>query len=105
MGRAFPVLHCVHGVLLEIGVHGKDEGGRAHELGLRAQPWRLAALLDFLSSFYQTLARDDDGAVGGPEMLLGPVRDGAHALLHRRILHGEALDAVVVPAALLLVTI
>src|SRR6266705_4292013 len=35
-------------------------------------------------------------------MLLGPVRDGSHALLHRRILHGETLDAVVVAAALLL---
>src|SRR3989442_8674141 len=35
-------------------------------------------------------------------MLLGPVRDGSHAFLHRRILHGEALDAVVVAAALLL---
>src|SRR5207247_1315235 len=74
---------------------------RAHELGLRAEPRRLAALLDFLPRFHQPLARDDDGAVGGPEMLLGPVSDGAHALLHRRILHGEALDAVVVAAALL----
>src|SRR5438093_13460197 len=31
-----------------------------------------------------------------------PVRDGSHALLHRRILHRETPDAVVVAAALLL---
>src|SRR6266436_6591009 len=34
-------------------------------------------------------------------MLLGPVSDGSHALLHRRILHGETLDAAVMAAALL----
>src|ERR1700752_5300223 len=89
-------------MFLEIGFHGKDERGRANELGLGAQPRRLAAFLDLLPGFYQPLARDDDGAVGGPQMLLGPVRDRAHALLYRRILHGEALDAVVVAAALLL---
>src|SRR6266849_9334956 len=105
VGRAFSILHRIQGMLLEIGFHGKDERGRAHELRLRAQPRRLAALLDFLPSFHQPLARDDDGAVGGPEMLLGPVRDGSHAFLHRRILHGEALDAVVVAAALLFGTI
>src|SRR6266853_6907719 len=105
VGRAFSVLHRIQGMLLEIGFHGKDERGRAHELGLRAQPRRLAALLDFLPRLHQPLARDDDGAVGGPEMLLGPVRDESHALLHRRILHGEALDAVVVAAALLFGTI
>src|SRR6266699_6845436 len=102
VGRAFSILHRVHGALLEIGVHGDDERGRAHELGLRAQPRRLAAFLNFVPGFYQTLARKDDSAVGGPQMLLGPVSDGSHAFLHRRILHGEAPDAVVVAAALLL---
>src|SRR5258708_12881219 len=100
VGRAFPILHRIQGTLLEIGFHGDDERGRAHELGLRAQPRRLAALLDFPSSFYQPLARDDDGAVGGPEILPGPVRDGSHAFLHRRILHAETLDPFVVPAPL-----
>src|SRR5207247_7071387 len=101
VGRAFSILHRIQGALLEIGFHGNDERGRAHELGLRAQPRRLAAFLNFVPGFYQTLARKDDGAVGGPQMLPGPVSDGPHALLHRRILHGEAPDAVVVAAALL----
>src|SRR5213596_1127988 len=105
VGRAFAVLHRIQGVLLEIGFHGEDERSRAHELGLRAQPRRLAALLDFIPRFHQTLARDNDGSVGGAEMLLGPVRDGSHAFLDRRVLHGEALDAVVVAAALLFGTI
>src|SRR5258706_2279601 len=102
MGRTFPILHRVQGMLLEIRFYRDYERGRAHELGLRAQPRRLTALLDFLPGFYQPLTRDDDGAVGGAEMLRGPVRDGPHAFLHRRILHGETLDAVVVAAALLL---
>src|SRR5690348_14045132 len=51
VGRALPVLHRIHGVLLEIGIHGKDERGRAHELVLRAQSRRLAALLDFVPGF------------------------------------------------------
>src|SRR5437879_11628368 len=105
VGLALSVLHRIQRMLLEIGFHGDDERGRAHELGLRAQPRRLAALLDFLPGFYQPLTRDDDRAVGGPEILLGPVRDGSHAFLHRRILHGETLDAVVVAAALLFGTI
>src|SRR6266508_6898773 len=78
VGRAFSILHRIQGALLEIGFHGNDERGRAHELGLRAQPRRLAAFLNFVPGFYQPLAREDDGAVGGPQMLLGPVSDGSH---------------------------
>src|SRR3979411_59581 len=92
-------------MLLEFGFDGDDERGRAHELGLRREPRRLAALLDFFSSFYQPLARGDDGTVGRQEMLHAPVREASDAFLTRRILHGETLDAVVVPAALLFGTI
>src|ERR1700761_837611 len=43
----------------------------------------------------------DDAAVGGDQLLLGPVHDRAHALLQRRVLHGDALDPGVGVAALL----
>src|SRR6201995_3597420 len=43
----------------------------------------------------------DDAAVGGDQLLLGPVHDRAPALLQRRVLHGDALDPGVGVAALL----
>src|SRR5947209_18195339 len=60
----------LQGMLLEIGFNGKDERGGAHELGLRTQPRRLAALLDFLPGFHQPLARDEIGRASWRERVV-----------------------------------
>src|SRR5262245_8284759 len=74
---------------------GDGERRRAHALRLLREAGRAVALAHRLRSLAQAQPRHDDRVVGRDQVLLRTVLDRTHALLHRGVLHGEALDAVV----------
>ena len=59
---------------------------------------RLLALLQAHCGFVQHAARHDDGFVGRQQVFGLAVLDGAHAFLHRDVLHAHAFDAGEQPA-------
>ena len=75
-----------------VGVAGDDALGGEDVVVAGVGARRVAPLGHRRHRVEQDVAQDHDGAVGGAEMLARAVDDRAHALLHRMILGGDAVD-------------
>src|SRR5882672_9932957 len=88
--------------VLVVLANGQLDRAAAHALRTRIEARHGLTLTRCLRRAQEARARGDDALVGEAEVLARAVLDRAHRLLERRVLHGDALDAAVGAAALLL---
>src|SRR4029453_11137149 len=92
----------VAGAFGERHLRRQHDGGGSHFLVHGIDAGRRDALVDeSLDRSQEAMPRHDDAVVGRHQVLLGAIDDRAHALLQRRILHRDALDAAERPPRLL----